>query len=68
MNEFIQLVERAPTVAEYSGLIAAVGWRTREAAAIELAMRNSLYAISTVRLNYFDFDRICLVALTYVAK
>lgn len=39
------LVERNPTVAEYAMLIAAVGWRQREARAIELAMQHSLFSV-----------------------
>lgn len=39
------LVERNPTVAEYAMLIAAVGWRQREARAIELAMQRSLFSV-----------------------
>ena len=39
------LVERSPTVGEYAMLIAAVGWRQREARAIERAMRHSLFSV-----------------------
>lgn len=39
------LVERTPTVAEYTTLIAAVGWGQRESHAIELAMRQSLFSV-----------------------
>lgn len=40
-----KLVERTPTAAEYTVLIAAVGWRQRESRAIELAMRQSLFSV-----------------------
>jgi len=40
----IRLVERRPTVDEYSRLIAAVGWKPREAAAISSALAGSLFS------------------------
>lgn len=40
----IRLVERRPTVDEYSRLIAAVGWKPRDAIAISSALAGSLFA------------------------
>lgn len=39
------IIERVPTVEEYTQLIDAVGWRCREQHAIEIALSNSLYAV-----------------------
>lgn len=44
-DETVTIVERAPGVGEYLELIAAVGWRRREVAAVEVALGNSLYAV-----------------------
>lgn len=38
-------MERVPTVDEYARVIASVGWRERERCAIEIALKNSLYAV-----------------------
>lgn len=45
MHDPASIVERRPTIAEYLELVAAVGWRRREAAAVEIALSHSLYAV-----------------------
>ncbi len=40
-----RLVERSPSVAEYTELVEAVGWRRREPAAIAIALARSDYAL-----------------------
>jgi GNAT superfamily N-acetyltransferase len=49
MKDPVNMVERAPTAAEYLDLIEAVGWRPRERRAVEVALRNSLYAVCAER-------------------
>src|SRR5437764_11890597 len=46
MRNEVEIVERVPEVQEYLDLIASVGWRPREHRAVEVALQNSLYAIS----------------------
>lgn len=41
----VSIAERVPTVDEYIQVIASVGWRQRERPAVEIALKNSLYAV-----------------------
>jgi GNAT superfamily N-acetyltransferase len=41
----VELVERVPTVGEYQRLIAAIGWKPRDEAAISSALAGSLFSI-----------------------
>jgi GNAT superfamily N-acetyltransferase len=41
----IELVERRPTVSEYSRLIAAVGWKPRDASAVAAALDGSIFSV-----------------------
>ncbi len=45
MSARVMIVERVPEAEEYLELIASVGWRPRERGAVEVALRNSLYAV-----------------------
>ena len=43
----VELVERRPTVDEYRGLIAAVGWKPRDPEAIARALDASVFSFCT---------------------
>jgi GNAT superfamily N-acetyltransferase len=45
MSQLVSLVERVPSVTEYSDLIESVGFSRRDPRAIEIALGNSLYAV-----------------------
>jgi GNAT superfamily N-acetyltransferase len=42
------IIDRTPTGEEYARLIQAVGWRSREPEAIEIALRNSYFSVCAI--------------------
>jgi GNAT superfamily N-acetyltransferase len=44
----IAIVERKPTVAEYESIVASVGFRRHEIAAVEIALANTVFAVCAV--------------------
>lgn len=48
MTPLFSIVEQTPSAEDYARIIAAVGWRPRQADAIETALRNSHYSVCAV--------------------
>jgi GNAT superfamily N-acetyltransferase len=44
----ITIVERKPTVTEYESIVASVGFRTHDHAAVEIALANTVFAVCAV--------------------
>jgi hypothetical protein len=45
MNQAAIIVERVPSVTEYCDLIQSVGFRRRDSKAVEIALKNSYFAV-----------------------